>query len=80
MIVTFTSEYDEHGAHFIGYFSKVCIELYSCIVSTHSRNKEKHSGQSYNVSCILTMPYTQRCGYGKYLIDFSLLSVITMSL
>lgn len=36
-------------------------------------SKEKESQQGYNVACILTMPYHQRKGYGKFLIDFSYL-------
>lgn len=34
-------------------------------------SKEKISEQGYNLACILTMPYEQRKGYGKILIDFS---------
>ncbi|KAM0680407.1 Histone acetyltransferase [Glugoides intestinalis] len=34
-------------------------------------SKEKISEQGYNLACILTMPYEQRKGYGKVLIDFS---------
>lgn len=36
-------------------------------------SKEKESTQGYNVACILTMPFHQRKGYGKFLIDFSYL-------
>ena len=36
-------------------------------------SKEKDSTQGYNVACILTMPFHQRKGYGKFLIDFSYL-------
>ncbi len=36
-------------------------------------SKEKDSSQGYNVACILTMPFHQRKGYGKFLIDFSYL-------
>ena len=36
-------------------------------------SKEKESQQGYNVACILTMPFHQRKGYGKFLIDFSYL-------
>lgn len=36
-------------------------------------SKEKHSPNSYNVSCILTLPQYQRSGYGRMLIDFSYL-------
>lgn len=34
-------------------------------------SKEKVSEQGYNLACILTLPYEQRKGYGKILIDFS---------
>lgn len=34
-------------------------------------SKEKISEQGYNLACILTLPYEQRKGYGKILIDFS---------
>jgi len=34
-------------------------------------SKEKISEQGYNLACILTLPYEQRRGYGKILIDFS---------
>ncbi|XP_033112040.1 histone acetyltransferase KAT6A-like isoform X2 [Anneissia japonica] len=36
-------------------------------------SKEKHCQQRYNVSCIMTLPPYQRCGYGRFLIDFSYL-------
>lgn len=36
-------------------------------------SKEKESVQGYNVACILTMPFHQRKGYGKFLISFSYL-------
>ena len=36
-------------------------------------SKEKISEQGYNLACILTLPYEQRKGYGKILIDFSYL-------
>lgn len=36
-------------------------------------SKEKESVQGYNVACLLTMPYCQRMGYGRILIDFSYL-------
>ncbi|RVX22404.1 Histone acetyltransferase of the MYST family 1 [Vitis vinifera] len=32
---------------------------------------EKHSEESYNLACILTLPPYQRKGYGKFLIAFS---------
>lgn len=32
--------------------------------------KEKHSEESYNLACILTLPPYQRKGYGKFLIAF----------
>lgn len=34
-------------------------------------SKEKISEQGYNLACILTLPYEQRKGYGKILMDFS---------
>lgn len=34
-------------------------------------SKEKHSEESYNLACILTLPPYQRKGYGKFLISFS---------
>ncbi|CAN1288341.1 Histone acetyltransferase of the MYST family 1 [Linum perenne] len=34
-------------------------------------SKEKHSEDSYNLACILTLPPYQRKGYGKFLIAFS---------
>lgn len=34
-------------------------------------SKEKISEQGFNLACILTLPYEQRKGYGKILIDFS---------
>jgi histone acetyltransferase MYST1 len=34
-------------------------------------SKEKHSQESYNLACILTLPPYQRRGYGKFLIEFS---------
>ncbi|KAF4358072.1 hypothetical protein G4B88_021821 [Cannabis sativa] len=33
--------------------------------------QEKHSEESYNLACILTLPPYQRKGYGKFLIAFS---------
>ena len=36
-------------------------------------SKEKNCVQNYNLSCIMTLPHTQRRGYGKLLIDFSYL-------
>ena len=34
-------------------------------------SKEKNSSSPNNLSCILVMPFVQRGGYGKLLIDFS---------
>lgn len=34
-------------------------------------SKEKNCVRNYNLSCIMTLPHTQRKGYGKLLIDFS---------
>ena len=36
-------------------------------------SKEKNSEFNYNLSCILILPFHQRKGYGKFLIDFSYL-------
>lgn len=36
-------------------------------------SKEKVTSQGYNLACVLVMPYEQRKGYGKILIDFSYL-------
>ena len=36
-------------------------------------SKEKKSKEGYNVACILILPFHQRKGYGKFLIDFSYL-------
>jgi len=36
-------------------------------------SKEKFSSKRYNVSCIVTLPRFQRCGFGRFLIDFSYL-------
>lgn len=36
-------------------------------------SKEKFSSKRYNVSCIVTLPQFQRCGFGRFLIDFSYL-------
>ena len=36
-------------------------------------SKEKNSSKNYNLSCILILPFHQRKGYGKFLIDFSYL-------
>ncbi|KAM0673024.1 Histone acetyltransferase [Gurleya vavrai] len=36
-------------------------------------SKEKESLQGFNLACILTMPYCQRKGYGRILIEFSYL-------
>lgn len=34
-------------------------------------SKEKESSNGYNLACILTLPFHQRKGYGKFLITFS---------
>ncbi|XP_073280890.1 histone acetyltransferase of the MYST family 1-like isoform X2 [Primulina huaijiensis] len=39
--------------------------------TTLSMFEEKHSEESYNLACILTLPPYQRKGYGKFLIAFS---------
>lgn len=65
---------------------KVCVfPAWWCVVDsqlTHSFpfvgshfvgyfSKEKFSSKRYNVSCIVTLPSFQRCGFGRFLIDFS---------
>jgi hypothetical protein len=53
----------------------VCV----CVVVFQNRSccsrcvQEKRSIMGYNVSCILTMPFLQRKGNGKLLIEFSAL-------
>ncbi|KAK6738877.1 hypothetical protein RB195_020771 [Necator americanus] len=34
-------------------------------------SKEKNPSRNYNLSCLLTLPSEQRCGYGQLLIDMS---------
>lgn len=41
--------------------------------------QEKHSEESYNLACILTLPPYQRKGYGKFLIAFCKLSSVYFS-
>lgn len=41
--------------------------------------QEKHSEESYNLACILTLPPYQRKGYGKFLIAFCKPSIIYLS-
>ena len=48
-------EVKEDGFHFVGYFSKDKIRVIN----------------SNNLSCILVMPFGQRTGYGKILIEMS---------
>lgn len=40
--------------------------------------QEKHSEESYNLACILTLPPYQRKGYGKFLIAFCKLMNFTL--
>jgi GNAT superfamily N-acetyltransferase len=47
--------------------------IFTVIILSAIFRKEKESSQWYNVACILTMPFHQRKGYGKFLIDFSYL-------
>jgi len=72
-------ECDDRGCHMVGYFSKVkyynaviicwCVEFDIFDVNL-LLVKEKHSEESYNLACILTLPPYQRKGYGKFLIAF----------
>lgn len=48
-------EYKEDGYHPVGYFSK-------------EKDSENYLN---NLSCIMVLPPWQRCGYGKFIIDFS---------
>ena len=54
------TEYDKYGFHLIGFFSK-------------EKEKEKEEKEDWNLSSILILPFHQRKGYGKFLIDFSYL-------
>lgn len=49
-------EVKEDGYHFVGYFSK---------------EKVRDANASNNLSCIMVMPFCQRSGYGKILIEMS---------
>ena len=49
------TEYDEFGYHIVGYFSK---------------NKYFHE-QNHNLNCILVLPFHQKKGYGKFIVNFS---------
>lgn len=52
--------------HDIMYFSLANLISYLlCLIM-----QEKHSEESYNLACILTLPPYQRKGYGKFLIAF----------
>lgn len=42
--------------------------------------QEKHSEESYNLACILTLPPYQRKGYGKFLIAFCKFTWIEVAL
>ncbi|GJN33168.1 hypothetical protein PR202_gb21735 [Eleusine coracana subsp. coracana] len=66
-------ECDDRGCHMVGYFSKVkfAMLLFSIIYELMMLLHEKHSEESYNLACILTLPPYQRKGYGKFLIAFS---------
>ena len=48
-------EVHDDGFHFVGYFSKEKVRL----------------ANQNNLSCIMVMPFCQRSGYGKILIDMS---------
>lgn len=45
-------------------------EIYFTQKSFLPEMQEKHSEESYNLACILTLPPYQRKGYGKFLIAF----------
>ncbi|KAM0685924.1 Histone acetyltransferase [Conglomerata obtusa] len=54
-------------------FYVLCIEKEDGFYMVGYFSKEKESVQGFNLACILTMPYCQRMGYGRILIDFSYL-------
>jgi len=41
-------------------------------------SKEKRCPKDYNLSCIMTLPVRQRQGWGNFLIDFSMFSVVRL--
>ncbi|PKU83504.1 putative MYST-like histone acetyltransferase 1 [Dendrobium catenatum] len=45
------------------------LQIIKCLLCLMAQ--EKHSEESYNLACILTLPPYQRKGYGKFLIAFS---------
>lgn len=53
------------------YFYVVCEEQDDGDHIVGYFSKEKHSEQSYNLACILTLPQKMRQGYGKFIIDLS---------
>nr|KJB64346.1 hypothetical protein B456_010G046900 [Gossypium raimondii] len=52
------------------YFCEFCLNFMKRKEQLQ-RHMEKHSEESYNLACILTLPPYQRKGYGKFLIAFS---------
>lgn len=78
------TEVNKHGAHIVGYFSKVRLPFGSLATAAQANVpptasstartfvlQEKESPDGNNVACILTLPPYQRRGYGKFLIAFS---------
>lgn len=72
------TEVNKHGAHIVGYFSKVRPATHRNVravsllfLQTAFVFQEKESPDGNNVACILTLPPYQRRGYGKFLIAFS---------
>ncbi|CAL5348314.1 unnamed protein product [Camellia sinensis] len=50
---------------------RTCIDSLPFSFFFDRLHSEKHSEESYNLACILTLPPYQRKGYGKFLIAFS---------
>ena len=55
----------------LGFFLTLFTFLGSHFIGYFS--KEKFSSKRFNVSCIVTLPCYQRCGFGRFLIEFSYL-------
>ncbi len=55
----------------LGFFLTLFPSLGSHFIGYFS--KEKFSSKRFNVSCIVTLPCYQRCGFGRFLIEFSYL-------
>lgn len=54
-------EIKQNGAEFIGYFSKEKLNV----------TQEQHQSNNNNLATLMVLPPYQRCGYGRFLIEFS---------